>query len=109
MKLLSSVPCMSKPTPESYFKLASDIDALQTLPLAPVATRVIFLTSEFPTAKSPRVLLTGDTANAIAETAKENKFNLMLVIRRSLQGALGHLQDLTYSLVRDSPCPVVTV
>jgi len=51
--------------------------------------------------------LPADTA--IAETAKENKFNLMLVIGRSLQGALGHLQDLTYSLERDSPCPPVTV
>ena len=33
----------------------------------------------------------------------------VLVIGRSLRGASGHLDDLTYSLVRDSPCPVVSV
>ena len=32
-----------------------------------------------------------------------------LVIGRSFRGASGHLDDLTYSLVRDSPCPVVSV
>jgi nucleotide-binding universal stress UspA family protein len=33
----------------------------------------------------------------------------VLVIGRSLHGAFGRLEDLTYSLVRDSPCPVVSV
>ena len=33
----------------------------------------------------------------------------ILVIGRSLRGASGRLDDLTYSLVRDSPCPVVSV
>ena len=33
----------------------------------------------------------------------------VLVIGRNLHGALGRLEDLTYSLVRDSPCPVVSV
>ena len=33
----------------------------------------------------------------------------VLVIGRSLDGASGRLEDLTYSLVRDSPCPVVSV
>jgi nucleotide-binding universal stress UspA family protein len=33
----------------------------------------------------------------------------VLVVGRSLHGAFGRLQDLTYSLIRDSPCPVVSV
>lgn len=33
----------------------------------------------------------------------------VLVIGRSLHGTLGRLEDLTYSLVRDSPCPVVSI
>lgn len=33
----------------------------------------------------------------------------VFVIGRSLHGATGRLQDLSYSLVRDSPCPVVSV
>ena len=33
----------------------------------------------------------------------------VLVIGRSLHGPFGRLEDLTYSLIRDSPCPVVSV
>jgi nucleotide-binding universal stress UspA family protein len=33
----------------------------------------------------------------------------VLVIGRSLHGAFWRLKDLAYSLIRDSPCPVVSV
>lgn len=39
----------------------------------------LFLESEFPAAKSPRVLLSGDAADVIAETAKIHKFDLIMI------------------------------
>jgi len=51
-----------------------------------------FLNSEFPVEECPRVLLLGDAARQCPQS-----------------GALGRLRDLTYAVVRDAPCPVLSV
>lgn len=67
-----------------------------------------FLTTEFPTAISPRLLLPGDAANVIAETAKSNKFDLIMMpthagrFRRMLLGST------TAKVLNASDCPVLT-
>jgi len=51
---------------------------------------------------------TGSVKETLLDEVRESSADV-LVIGRSLRGASGRLDDLTYSLVRDSPCPVVSV
>jgi nucleotide-binding universal stress UspA family protein len=53
-------------------------------------------------------IATGPVKETLLDAAREASADV-LVIGRSRRGASGHLDDLTYSLVRDSPCPVVSV
>lgn len=68
----------------------------------------LFLKSEFPAAKCPRILLTGDAANMIAEAAKKNEFDLIVMpthagrFRRMLLGST------TAKVLNDTDCPVLT-
>ena len=50
----------------------------------------------------------GSVKETLLDEVRESSADV-LVIGRSLRGASGRLDDLTYSLVRDSPCPVVSV
>lgn len=51
---------------------------------------------------------TGSVRETLLNEVREASADV-LVIGRSPRGASGRLDDLTYSLVRDSPCPVVSV
>jgi nucleotide-binding universal stress UspA family protein len=51
---------------------------------------------------------TGSVKETLLDEVRASSADV-LVIGRSLRGASGRLDDLTYSLVRDSPCPVVSV
>lgn len=51
---------------------------------------------------------TGSVKETLLDEVRESSADV-LVIGRSPRGASGRLDDLTYSLVRDSPCPVVSV
>jgi nucleotide-binding universal stress UspA family protein len=53
-------------------------------------------------------IATGPVKETLLDAVREASADV-LVIGRSRRGASGHLDDLTYSLVRDSPCPVVSV
>jgi nucleotide-binding universal stress UspA family protein len=67
-----------------------------------------FLSSEFPAVKTPRLLLAGDAAKGILETAKNRKFDLIIMpthagrFRRLLLGST------TARVVHDADCPVLT-
>ena len=67
-----------------------------------------FLASEFPTMEPPGVLLGGDAASAIVETARKNKFDLIMMpthagrFRRLLLGST------TAKVLNRSDCPVLT-
>jgi nucleotide-binding universal stress UspA family protein len=68
----------------------------------------LFLKSEFPAAKCPRILLTGDAADVIAEATKNNEFDLIVMpthagrFRRMLLGST------TAKVLNDTNCPVLT-
>ena len=74
-----------------------------------------FLQSEFP--HSLRVLVEGEAGSRIAQVAREHHFDLIImpshanVFRRMLLGSTTAkvLNDLTYVVVRDAPCPVLSV
>lgn len=67
-----------------------------------------FLEFEFPAAGCPRLLVAGDAARAIAETARAGRFDLIVmpthagVFRRTLLGST------TAKVLNDADCPVMT-
>lgn len=67
-----------------------------------------FLTTEFPTAISPRLLLPGDAANVIAETAKSNKFDLIMMPTHAGRFRRMFLGSTTAKVLNASDCPVLT-
>jgi len=68
----------------------------------------LFLTSDFPTPNCPRILLVGDAAGVIADTAKKHKIDLIVMptyagrFRRMLLGST------TAKVLDDADCPVLT-
>ncbi len=51
----------------------------------------------------------GDPAKVVAEAARELKADLLVIGRRAEIGLLGRLEVTAYSIIRGSPCPVVSV
>jgi nucleotide-binding universal stress UspA family protein len=51
----------------------------------------------------------GDPAKVVAETARDVRADLLVIGRRAEIGLLGRLEMTAYSIIRDSPCPVVSV
>lgn len=51
----------------------------------------------------------GDPAKVVAETARDLRADLLVIGRRAEIGLLGRLEVTAYSIIRDSPCPVVSV
>src|SRR6202166_5421244 len=67
-----------------------------------------FLKSEFPVGECPRILLSGDAATQIAQLARTDRFDLIImpthagVFRRTLLGST------TAKVLNDTDCPVLT-
>jgi nucleotide-binding universal stress UspA family protein len=67
-----------------------------------------FLKSEFPVGECPRILLSGDAATQIAQLARTDRFDLIImpthagVFRRTLLGST------TAKVLTDTDCPVLT-
>lgn len=68
----------------------------------------VFLTSELPAAKSRRLLLTGDAATKIAETANKQKFDLIMMPTHAGRFRRFLLGSTTAKVLNDSECPVLT-
>jgi nucleotide-binding universal stress UspA family protein len=51
----------------------------------------------------------GDPAKTVAETARQLGADLLVIGRRAESGLLGRLEVTAYSIIRQSPCPVVSV
>ncbi len=51
----------------------------------------------------------GDVAQAVCAAAKLNQADLIVVGRGSIVSTLGRFRTHTYTIIRDSPCPVVSV
>jgi nucleotide-binding universal stress UspA family protein len=54
-------------------------------------------------------IATGRVKDAILGAASRSAADVLIVGRPPSGGSAGRLRDLTYSLVRDSPCPVLSV
>lgn len=51
----------------------------------------------------------GDPAKTVAQAARDLRADLLVIGRRAETGLLGRLEVTAYSIIRDSPCPVVSV
>lgn len=51
----------------------------------------------------------GPIKDALTETARGLQADGLIIGRSSQPGSLGRLRDLTYAVVRDSPCPVISI
>lgn len=51
----------------------------------------------------------GDVAKVIHHAAESHKADLVIIGRATLQGLLGRLRTHSYSIIRQSPCPVISV
>ena len=51
----------------------------------------------------------GPIKDALTEAARRLQADVLVIGRSSQPGAQGRLRDLTYAVVRDAPCPVVSV
>src|ERR1700733_663059 len=67
-----------------------------------------FLTAEFPVARCPRILTSGDVATEIARVVREDRFDLIImpthagIFRQMLLGST------TAKVIDDADCPVLT-
>lgn len=57
----------------------------------------------------PVRITVGPVKEALLESVRLSDADLLVIGRSPLPGAEGRLRDLTYAMVRDSPCPVVSV
>lgn len=51
----------------------------------------------------------GPIKKALLDAVRQSSADVLVIGRSPHAGALGRMRDLTYSLIRDSPCPVVSV
>jgi nucleotide-binding universal stress UspA family protein len=57
-----------------------------------------------------RVIIgTGHVKDALTEAARRLRADVIVMGRSPQSGALGRLRDLSYAMVRDAPCPVMSV
>jgi nucleotide-binding universal stress UspA family protein len=58
---------------------------------------------------APVSIAFGPVKEALLDAVRESSADVLVLGRSTHSGALGRMRDLTYSLIRDSPCPVVSV
>ena len=55
------------------------------------------------------LVVNGPVKEALLDAVRRSDADVLMIGRRPRSGALGRMGDLTYSLVRDSPCPVLSL
>jgi nucleotide-binding universal stress UspA family protein len=75
-------------------------------PAAATALQDLQRQAGFPAAVQLRE---GDPAKTVAQAARDLRADLLVIGRRAETGLLGRLEVTAYSIIRDSPCPVVSV
>lgn len=58
---------------------------------------------------APIVAESGEAANVVCDMARTSAADLLVIGRSSSAGVLGRLRAIAYTIVRQSPCPVVSV
>ncbi len=51
----------------------------------------------------------GPVKEVLLDAVRKSSADVLVLGRSTHSGVLGRMRDLTYSLIRDSPCPVVSV
>jgi nucleotide-binding universal stress UspA family protein len=51
----------------------------------------------------------GDPAAVVCDAARERKADLLVIGRSASEGVLGRLRAQAYSMIRQSPCPVISI
>jgi nucleotide-binding universal stress UspA family protein len=69
----------------------------------------LFLESEFPKAKSPRILVAGDAASKIAETAKKTNSDLIIMPTHAERFRQMLLGSTTAKVLDEANCPALTM
>jgi nucleotide-binding universal stress UspA family protein len=59
--------------------------------------------------QAPVTIAVGPIKDALTEAARRLQADVLIIGRSSQPGVQGRLRDLTYAVVRDAPCPVVSV
>jgi nucleotide-binding universal stress UspA family protein len=57
----------------------------------------------------PLRVAVGEVATTITEEARQERADLVIIGRGSLQSSLGRLRTHAYGIIQKSPCPVVSV
>lgn len=68
----------------------------------------VFLSSDFPAENCPRMLLAGDVAGLISETARKNKFDLIIMPTHAGRFQRMLLGSTTAKVLNEAQCPVLT-
>ncbi|MGH9675429.1 MAG: universal stress protein, partial [Bryobacteraceae bacterium] len=55
------------------------------------------------------IVESGDAPDVVCKAAEESKADVVVIGRGSTSGVLGRLRANAYSIIRQSPCPVVSV
>jgi nucleotide-binding universal stress UspA family protein len=58
---------------------------------------------------APVSIAVGPIKGVLTEAARKLRADVLVIGRSSQPGAMGRLRDLTYAVVRDAPCPVLSV
>ncbi len=59
--------------------------------------------------RAPVSIAVGPIKDALTGAARRLRADLLVIRRSSQSGAQGRLRDLTYAVIRDAPCPVLSV
>jgi len=59
--------------------------------------------------EAPLRVAVGQVAGTVTEEARQERADLLIIRRGSLQSPLGRLRTHAYGIIQKSPCPVVSV
>jgi nucleotide-binding universal stress UspA family protein len=62
-----------------------------------------------PVCSPPYAVAVGDVAGSVREEARRHATDLVVIGRGLLQETLGRLRTHAYGIIRQAPCPVISV
>jgi nucleotide-binding universal stress UspA family protein len=97
------------PTAEPYLPVQLDLEErAQSMEKHAARARLLAL-QRVVGSHAPVCIAVGPIKDALTEAARRLHADVLVIGRSSQPGAQGRLRDLTYAVVRDAPCPVLSV
>jgi len=103
LKLVHAIPAATPPT-----SLDVDGDRFRASLFEMANAALANLQSEAGT-KLETVVAAGEVATVIGEAAEENHADLVIIGRGVMQETFGRMRTHVYSIIRETPCPVISV